>query len=64
LQSAGSNETVFVRTCVRAIFFGQFKAMRTPWYLSLLFLAEMTLILIPAMRLYKKECARVYQLFN
>jgi hypothetical protein len=39
--------------------------MLTPWYLSLLFLAEMTRILIPAMRLYTKEVREShYQLFN
>ena len=40
---------------VRAIFFGEFMKMLTPWYLPLLFWAEMAFIAVPAWRLRQKE---------
>ncbi|HZD31706.1 MAG TPA: Ni/Fe-hydrogenase cytochrome b subunit [Candidatus Angelobacter sp.] len=40
---------------IRAIFLGQFFKMLTPWYLPLLFLAEMLLIAVPAWKLQRPE---------
>ena len=40
---------------IRAIFLGQFMKMLTPWYLPLLFLAEMLLIAVPAWRLQRAD---------
>ena len=50
---------------IRAIFFGQFMKMLTPWYLPLLFLAEMLFIAVPAwLAAEERSTARDhYQLF-
>jgi|HubBroStandDraft_6_1064221.scaffolds.fasta_scaffold03818_8 Ni/Fe-hydrogenase subunit HybB-like protein len=49
---------------IRAVFLGQFMKMLTPWYLPLLFLAEMGLIVVPALLLRRKEVREnQYQLF-
>jgi Ni/Fe-hydrogenase subunit HybB-like protein len=49
---------------IRAIFFGEFMKMLTPWYLPILFLAEMAFIAVPAWRLQQKEVRENhYQLF-
>jgi Ni/Fe-hydrogenase subunit HybB-like protein len=49
---------------IRAAFLGQFMKMLTPWWLVLLFLAEMLLIVWPALRLRRKEVREnQYQLF-
>ncbi len=49
---------------IRAIFMGQFLRMLSPWWLPPLFLAEMLLIVWPALRLRRKEVREDhYQLF-